>query len=67
MMIVMCCCLGVVAAQKGALSFMVGGEESAYERAKPILECMGAKMFHCGTNGAGQVCVCVCVGRDVRR
>ena len=48
-------CVGVGAATKGALSFMVGGQEAAYERAKPLLECMGGKMFHCGASGSGQV------------
>ena len=50
-----CVCVGVGAATKGALSFMVGGQEAAYERAKPLLECMGGKMFHCGASGSGQV------------
>lgn len=34
---------------------MVGGQEAAYERAKPVLECMGGKMFYCGASGSGQV------------
>ena len=34
---------------------MVGGDEAAFERARPILEVMGATIVHCGPAGAGQV------------
>jgi len=39
----------------GTLSIMVGGDEAAFERARPILEVMGATIVHCGPAGAGQV------------
>jgi len=39
----------------GTLSIMVGGGETAFERANPILEVMGATIVHCGPAGAGQV------------
>ena len=39
---------GVGAATKGILTFMVGGEESSFNRAKPLLECMGKNVVHCG-------------------
>ena len=39
----------------GTLSIMVGGTEAAFERARPILEVMGATIVHCGPAGAGQV------------
>jgi 2-hydroxy-3-oxopropionate reductase len=39
----------------GTLSIMVGGSEAAFERARPILEVMGATIVHCGPAGAGQV------------
>ncbi len=39
----------------GTLSIMVGGAEPAFERARPILEVMGATIVHCGPAGAGQV------------
>jgi 2-hydroxy-3-oxopropionate reductase len=39
----------------GTLSVMVGGDEAAFERARPILEVMGATIVHCGPAGAGQV------------
>lgn len=45
---------GVAAAQAGTLTFMVGGEAEAFERARPILEAMGKKVFHAGGHGNGQ-------------
>jgi 3-hydroxyisobutyrate dehydrogenase len=45
---------GVAAAAAGALTFMVGGAASAFERAKPILSDMGKAVIHAGTPGAGQ-------------
>ncbi len=33
---------------------MCGGADSAFARAKPILEAMGKKIVHCGGAGAGQ-------------
>lgn len=46
---------GVAAAAGGTLTFMVGGEEAAFERAKPILEAMGKNIVHAGAAGNGQV------------
>lgn len=46
---------GVAAAAAGTLSFMCGGSETAYERAKPVLQAMGANIFRAGDAGAGQV------------
>lgn len=46
---------GVAAAAAGTLTFMCGGDQSAFERAKPILEGMGQNIFHAGPAGAGQV------------
>jgi 3-hydroxyisobutyrate dehydrogenase len=45
---------GVKGAQLGTLTFMVGGEESAFALAKPILEKMGRNIVHAGSAGAGQ-------------
>ncbi len=45
---------GVAAANAGTLTFMVGGENSSFKKAKPILENMGKKIFHAGANGNGQ-------------
>jgi 2-hydroxy-3-oxopropionate reductase len=39
----------------GTLSVMVGGEEAALERARPILEVLGSTIVHVGPAGAGQV------------
>lgn len=45
---------GVGGASAGTLTFMVGGEEAAFGRAKPILEKMGKNIFHAGGAGTGQ-------------
>jgi 3-hydroxyisobutyrate dehydrogenase len=45
---------GVEGAQKGTLAIMTGGEQSAFERAKPILAAMGKTIEHFGPAGAGQ-------------
>ena len=37
----------------GTLLIMVGGEKATYEKALPILECMGDTIYHCGKNGTG--------------
>jgi 2-hydroxy-3-oxopropionate reductase len=34
---------------------MVGGERADLERARPLLEVLGASIVHCGAAGAGQV------------
>lgn len=46
---------GVAGAAAGTLSFIVGGAQDVFERAKPILECMGINIFYAGEAGAGQV------------
>ena len=46
--------LGVGAATKGTLAFMVGGAKASYERAVPLLDCMGRAAVHCGDSGSGQ-------------
>ena len=45
---------GIKGATAGTLAFMVGGEDAAVERARPILEPMAGKIIHCGASGAGQ-------------
>lgn len=45
---------GPAGAQSGSLSFMVGGAEDGFDRARPVLEAMGAKITHFGPSGAGQ-------------
>jgi 3-hydroxyisobutyrate dehydrogenase len=46
---------GTGGAEAGTLTFMVGGEVTDFERAKPILQCMGKNIVHCGGDGNGQV------------
>lgn len=46
---------GVKGAEEGTLTFMVGGEESACEAARPLLACMGRTIIHAGGAGNGQV------------
>jgi len=45
---------GVGGATAGTLTFMVGGEDAAFARAKPVLEQMGKNIFHAGGAGNGQ-------------
>lgn len=45
---------GIAAANAGTLTFMVGGEAAAFDRARPILEAMGKTVIHAGAAGAGQ-------------
>lgn len=46
---------GVGGAKAGTLTFICGGSEATFGRAKPILEGMGKNIFHAGDHGAGQV------------
>ena len=46
---------GVAGASAGTLTFIVGGETTALERARPLLQAMGKNIFHMGEAGAGQV------------
>ena len=45
---------GVAAAAAGTLTFMVGGSEVEFEKAKPVLQAMGKAVIHAGQSGAGQ-------------
>ncbi|MGX9790003.1 3-hydroxyisobutyrate dehydrogenase [Mycobacterium sp. MMS18-G62] len=45
---------GVKGATAGTLAFMVGGENDAVERARPVLEPLAGKIIHCGASGTGQ-------------
>jgi 3-hydroxyisobutyrate dehydrogenase len=45
---------GIAAAAGGALTFMVGGTDEQFERAKPFLEPMAKAVIHAGELGAGQ-------------
>jgi 3-hydroxyisobutyrate dehydrogenase len=45
---------GVAGAQAATLTFMVGGGDKAFARAKPVLEGMGKSIVHAGAAGSGQ-------------
>ena len=45
---------GIAAANGGTLTFMVGGSDSAFARAEPILRAMGKAVIHAGAAGNGQ-------------
>ena len=45
---------GVGGAQGGTLTFMVGGGEDGFAKAKPLFDIMGQKAVHCGASGNGQ-------------
>ncbi|MET7399121.1 NAD(P)-dependent oxidoreductase [Dactylosporangium sp. NPDC005572] len=44
---------GAAAAEKAALTLMVGGDAAVLDRARPALELFSAHIFHCGPSGAG--------------
>jgi 3-hydroxyisobutyrate dehydrogenase len=45
---------GVAGAQAATLTFMVGGSDEAFARARPLLETMGKTIVHAGGAGNGQ-------------
>ncbi|WP_020595628.1 2-hydroxy-3-oxopropionate reductase [Spirosoma panaciterrae] len=45
---------GQVGAESASLSIMVGGSESAFNRALPLFQAMGKNIVHIGEPGAGQ-------------
>lgn len=46
---------GVRGAESGQLAIMVGGSVADFERAHPVLACLGKTVVHCGPVGAGQI------------
>jgi 3-hydroxyisobutyrate dehydrogenase-like beta-hydroxyacid dehydrogenase len=46
---------GQKGAQEGTLTFFVGGEKDALERAMPVFLAMGKRVTHLGPSGAGQL------------
>ncbi|MCC6424001.1 MAG: NAD(P)-dependent oxidoreductase [Phycisphaerales bacterium] len=46
---------GDVGAKNATLSIMVGGDPSAFNQVKPLLERMGKTITHCGGSGTGQL------------
>lgn len=45
---------GVGGAEAGTLTFMCGGSDQAFAKAKPYLDIMGQNIFHAGAGGNGQ-------------
>jgi 3-hydroxyisobutyrate dehydrogenase len=45
---------GIAAAEAGTLTFMVGGSDDGFEKARPYLEKMGKAVIHAGGPGSGQ-------------
>jgi 3-hydroxyisobutyrate dehydrogenase len=46
---------GVMGAQGGTLTFMVGGTDAAFKKGRPILANMGRTIVHAGPSGNGQI------------
>jgi 3-hydroxyisobutyrate dehydrogenase len=46
---------GVVGAEQGTLAVMVGGDAQAFTTCRPLLEHIGARIFHVGASGSGCV------------
>lgn len=44
---------GAMGAADGTLALMVGGDEAAFEAARPVLDVLGSKVIHAGPIGAG--------------
>jgi 3-hydroxyisobutyrate dehydrogenase-like beta-hydroxyacid dehydrogenase len=40
-------------AEKGTLTFMIGGDQAAFQEAKPYFEAMGKLFYYCGPAGRG--------------
>lgn len=49
---------GDLGAKEASLSIMVGGDERAFNRMKPVFEALGQNISHVGASGAGQVAKC---------
>lgn len=47
---------GEIGARQATLSIMVGGEESVFERVKPLFDLLGKNITLVGGNGDGQTC-----------
>ena len=41
-----------ITVEQGKASLMVGGDEDAFDRARPVLEAIGPKVFHAGPSGS---------------
>ena len=46
---------GTDGASAGNITFMVGGDDEAYQRALPVLETLGSHVMHLGPSGSGSI------------
>jgi 3-hydroxyisobutyrate dehydrogenase len=46
---------GVIGAENGTLSVMVGGDRAVYDQVEPVLKAIGTKVFYCGPSGNGSI------------
>lgn len=46
---------GLPRAEAGTLSVLVGGDDEDLEKVRPLLECLGERVFHVGPSGSGTV------------
>ncbi len=46
---------GVTGAEAGTLSIMIGGDQAAFERVRPVLSAIGKRLFYCGGSGNGAI------------
>lgn len=46
---------GIVGAEKGTLTIMMGGHETDVKAVTPLMQSMGQRLFHCGGLGAAEV------------
>lgn len=46
---------GMVGADEGTITFMIGGDEADFEFVKPLTDAMGKHAFYCGDHGAGLI------------
>jgi 3-hydroxyisobutyrate dehydrogenase len=44
---------GVAGAEAGTLKIMAGGDTTTFERARPVLDLLGTRVWHCGPAGTG--------------
>ena len=50
---------GVTRAKDGSLAIMIGGDAATVARVKPVLACMGNKLFEVGSLGCGHAMKCL--------
>ncbi len=50
---------GVPRAKDGSLAIMIGGDPASVARVKPVLACMGSKLFEVGSLGCGHAMKCL--------